>query len=139
MKVKDMMHAGVDCVAPETSIRRAAAMMRDNDIGAIPVRKDGRLIGMITDRDIATRAVANGKDIAALTVKSVMSKRVYSCRDTSDVGAAARLMQSKKVRRLPVLNKKNALVGMLSLGDISHALPTNDMAKVVKAVSAHHR
>jgi CBS domain-containing protein len=139
MKVCDLMHTGVECAEPDTSIRKIAKKMRDSDIGVVPVRENAQLVGIITDRDIATRAVANGKDIGKLSARDVMSKGVFWCRDTATAAQAAKLMRSKKVRRLPVLDGEKNLVGMLSLGDISQALSTAETAKVVKALTAHHR
>src|SRR3990172_9422886 len=112
--------------------------MRDYDVGAIPVCEDGKTIGMVTDRDIAVRALANGKDLSKLEAKDVMSKNVIFCRDSEEAEDALRTMEDNKIRRLPVLNEAKKLVGMVSLGDISHALSRDLTGKVTKAVSAHH-
>ena len=93
-------------------------MMREQDIGAIPVGENDRLIGMVTDRDIALRAVADGKDISRLTARNVMTKGIAWCRDTDDVSQALQVMGSKQVRRLPVIDKNKRMVGILSLGDL---------------------
>lgn len=138
MKVKDMMHKGVEYVAPDAKLHMIAKKMRDADIGAIPVCEDGRAIGMVTDRDIAIRALANGKDISKIEARDVMSRNVISCRDSEDAEDALRIMEKNKIRRLPVLNDAEKLVGMVSLGDISHALSREVTGKVTKAVSAHH-
>ena len=112
--------------------------MQQHDIGAIPVGENDRLIGMTTDRDIAVRAVANGKDVSKLTAKDVMSKGVIWCQDSEDVAKAAQTMESKQVRRMPVIDANKRMVGMLSLGDVSHAASQKIAAEVTKAVSAHH-
>jgi len=82
MQVKDMMHQGAEYVAPNAKLQVIAKKMRDHDVGAIPVCEGDKTIGMVTDRDIAIRALANGKDIAMLEAKDVMSKDVVFCRDT---------------------------------------------------------
>lgn len=138
MKVKDMMHKGAEFVAPNAKLQAIAKKMRDHDIGAIPVCEDGRPIGMVTDRDIAIRGLADGKDISALEARDVMTRDVIFCRDTEDAEDALRIMENNKIRRLPVLNDAENLVGMVSLGDISHALSRELTGEVTKAVSAHH-
>jgi CBS domain-containing protein len=138
MKVKDMMHKGAEYVAPNAKLQVIAKKMRDYDVGAIPVCEGGKTIGMVTDRDIAVRALANGKDLSKLEAKDVMSKDVIFCRDSEEAEDALRIMEDNKIRRLPVLNEAKKLVGMVSLGDISHALSRDLTGEVTKAVSAHH-
>lgn len=138
MKVKDAMHKGAQWLPPSTPLIEIAKMMRDHDIGAVPIGENDRLIGMITDRDITCRAVAKGGDCSKLTARDVMSKDIVYCRDTQSVEDAIRIMEAKKIRRLPVINGEKRLVGMLSLGDVSHALPGALTGEVFAAVSAHH-
>ncbi len=138
MKVKDAMHQGAEWVAPQTPVADVARKMRDLDIGAIPVGENDRLIGMVTDRDIACRGVANGGDCARLTARDVMSKGILYCNDTEDLEDALRIMEQKQVRRLPVINDKKRMVGMLSLGDVAHAASHELSGEVTAAVSAHH-
>jgi CBS domain-containing protein len=138
MKVKEMMHKGAEYVAPNAKLQVIAKKMRDYDIGSIPVCDGGRLIGMVTDRDIAIRALANGKDVSKLEAKDVMSKDVIFCRDTEQAEDAIRIMEENQIRRLPVLNEAKKLIGMVSLGDISHALSQDLTGEVTRAVSAHH-
>src|SRR6185437_10995633 len=103
MKVKDVMHRGVEWVEPETPITEIARKMRDEDIGAVPVGENDRLVGMVTDRDIVCRGLANGKDVAKLTVGRVMTKPIVYCRAKDKLEAAAKIMEKKGVRRLPVI------------------------------------
>ena len=138
MKVRDAMHTGAEWVGPDTAVSEVARKMRDLDIGAIPVGENDRLVGMVTDRDIACRAVADGIDCSKLVTRDVMTKGVVYCLDSEDVDDAIRIMEQKQVRRLPVINEKKRLVGMLSLGDISHATSHELSGEVVAAVSAHH-
>jgi CBS domain-containing protein len=138
MKVKDVMHKGAEWVTPQTALADVAKKMRDLDIGAIPVGENDRLIGMVTDRDITCRGVANGGDCSKLTAWDVMSKGIIYCNDTEDLEDALRIMEQKQVRRLPVINDKKRMVGMLSLGDIAHAASHELSGEVTAAVSAHH-
>ncbi len=138
MKVKDAMHQGCEWVSPDTKVSDIARRMRHSDIGAVPVGEDDRLIGMVTDRDICCKGVANGHDIEALTARDVMTMGIVYCHDDDDLGEAADLMESRQIRRLPVIDRNKRMVGMLSLGDVSHAAPTKVTAEVAKAVSAHH-
>jgi CBS domain-containing protein len=138
MKVKNMMHRGVQFVEPDAKIAAIAAKMQQHDIGAIPVCDKGKPIGMVTDRDITIRALANGRDAAKVTAKDVMTKKVIYCRDSEEAQDAIRIMESRQIRRLPVLDDTGELVGMLSLGDVSHAMTQHVTGEVTKAVSAHH-
>ena len=138
MQVKEAMHAGVEWVEPDTPVSTVAQKMRDVDIGAIPVCEKDHLVGMITDRDITCRAVADGADLSKLTASDVMTKGVVYCRDTEDLDDAIRIMEDKRIRRMPAIDEKKRVVGMLSLGDVSHAASQQITGEVVKAVSDHH-
>jgi CBS domain-containing protein len=138
MKVKDAMHKGVEWVTPDTPVSEIARRMRDKDVGAIPVGENDRLVGMVTDRDITCRAVAAGKDVSKISAREVMTKGIVYCRDTEELDDALRIMEQKKLRRLPVINEKKRMVGMLSLGDIAHSATHELTAEVVSAVAEHH-
>jgi predicted transcriptional regulator len=137
MKIKDVMHSGVEWVSPDAPIAAVATRMRDHNVGAIPVAEDGQLVGMITDRDVTVRAVAEGRDLAELSARDVMSTGVVSCRDTDEVEDAVRLMDSKQVRRLPVLNQDGDMVGMLSVVDIPQGRLREVSRTVLQPVSPH--
>lgn len=138
MKVKSSMHKGAQWMTPDTPLKALANTMLQQDIGAIPIGENDRLIGMVTDRDITVRAVANGKDVSTLTARDVMTKDIVWCRDSDEVTHAANIMQSKQIRRLPVIDKNKRMVGILSLGDLSHTATERTAAAVTRAVSAHH-
>jgi CBS domain-containing protein len=138
MKVKKAMHRGVVWVTPDTPLMEIAKKMREEDIGALPVGENDKLVGMITDRDIVCRGVAAGKDIAAMTARDVMTKGIAWCKAESDIGEALELMEKNQIRRLPVIDGNKRMVGILSLGDISHAATRDLTCEMVKAVSAHH-
>ena len=115
--VRDIMTRGAEIVSPDASIQEAAQIMKDIDVGAVPVCNGDRIVGMITDRDIALRAVAEGKHDCA--VKDVMSEGLAWVFEDDEVTAAAAKMKEKQVRRLPVMSADKRLVGMLSLGDLA--------------------
>ncbi len=138
MRVKDVMHKGVTWVPPTTPIRDLAKRMRDEDIGAVPIGENDRLVGMVTDRDITCRGVANGQNFAKLTARDVMSKPIVFCRTDDQLDAAIKVMESKSIRRLPVINERKRMVGMLTLGDVSGKAPRELSGEVLQAVSAHH-
>ena len=138
MKVKDVMHKGASWVKPETKLAAIAKIMQEEDIGAVPVGEDDRLIGMVTDRDIICLGLANHKSITKLAARDVMSAGIVYCRENEEVDDAIRIMEAKKIRRLPVINEDQRMVGMLSIGDISHSLPQELSGEVMRAVSAHH-
>jgi len=138
MKVKDVMHRGVTWVEPTISIREIARRMRDDDIGSVPIGENDRLVGIVTDRDIICRGVANGADCNALTARDVMSKPIIYCRADDNLELAIRIMEKNKIRRLPVIDKNKRLVGMLALGDISEIVGQDAAGEVMRSVSAHH-
>ena len=123
MKVSEVMTRDVVVANPKQSICDAAKLMAECDAGALPVGEDDRLVGVITDRDIAVRAVA--KRLSPDTpVREVMSQEVLYCFEDEDVEHVARNMADQQVRRLPVLNREKRLIGIVSMGDLAlHAKP----------------
>jgi len=138
MKVKEAMHEGVTWVSPDMPLAQVAAKMRAEDIGAIPVGENDRLIGMVTDRDICCRGLANGHDISKLKARDVMSKPILYCNEDETVETALKAMKKGQVRRLPVINAKKRMVGILSLGDLSAKASANLSGEALKSLSAHH-
>ena len=139
MKVKDVMHKGVDWVSPETPVAEIAKLMRAHDIGCIPIGEDDHLIGMVTDRDIVCKGLARKDfDAARSTARDVMSERIHCCREDDDLAKAIHHMETLKIRRLPVINKSKRMVGMISLGDVTQFATAELAAQYVKSVSAHH-
>ena len=121
MQIQQILTSPVEKVGPDTSLREAAQKMRDFDCGALPVCVGDRLKGMITDRDIVVRAIADGSDVDLdrIPAGQVMTKGVAYCFADQDIAEAARIMSDRQVRRLPVLNNKRKLVGIVSLGDLA--------------------
>ena len=139
MKVKDAMHKGVDWVGPDTPVTELAKLMRDHDVGAIPIAENDHLVGMVTDRDIVCKGLAQDNfDAASATARDVMTAEIHCCREDDDLAKAVRHMEELKVRRLPVINKNKRMVGILSLGDVSQSAPVDVLSECVKRVSAHH-
>jgi CBS domain-containing protein len=118
MQVRDAMSDDVQIASPNQSIRDAASLMAKIDAGVLPVGDNDRLVGMITDRDIAIRAVALGKG-PDTPVREIMSEHVEYCFDDEDLERVAQGMAEVRVRRLPVVNRDKRLVGILSLGDVA--------------------
>jgi len=135
MLVKEIMSPFVTTIGACDDLKQAARKMRDLDIGCLLVSQDDRLTGIVTDRDIACKGVADGMDIDAMIVSDVMSTDVIWCTENEGVEDAIRLMEVRQVRRLPVLDDENNLVGILTLGDISTQLSHELSGEVIEAVS----
>jgi len=134
MKVKDVMTTEVAVARPDQTIADAARMMAECDAGVLPVGEDDRLVGMITDRDIAIRAVA--RDLPCdTTVGEVMSKEVLYCFEDETIEHVAENMGEQQVRRLPVLNREKRLVGILSLGDLAANAKPKTAGQAITAIS----
>ena len=134
MKVREAMTTNVAIASPEQSICYAAKMMAEHDTGALPVGEGDRLVGMITDRDIAIRAVAQEKD-PSTPVGEVMSKEVLYCFEDEDVEHVAENMGNQQIRRLPVMNRQKRLVGIISLGDLAGVSKPKAAGQAIAAVS----
>ena len=117
-KLKDLMSRDVKVIGPEMSIGEAAVQMRDGDFGMLPVGEDDRMIGTISDRDIAIRAVAEGKD-SETKVRDVMSDGIAWAYEDDSVDKAVKIMSERQVRRLPVVDRDKRLVGIVALGDLA--------------------
>lgn len=118
MKINEVMTSEVEIASPEDTLSTAAKMMADLDVGILPVGEKDRIVGMVTDRDIAIRGLAQGRD-ARTTVREVMTREIRYCFDDEDTGAVAAKMAEWQVRRLPVLTRGKRVVGIVSLGDLA--------------------
>jgi len=134
MNIRDVMTPNPRTLSPEDSIQNAARIMRDEDTGAVPVVENGRVLGMVTDRDIVIRLVAEGGDASSAKVRDAMSERLTTIDPDQDLDEAMRLMADHQVRRLPVCEEDGRLVGMLSLGDV--ALGSASMRGVGEALAS---
>ncbi len=117
MQIRDVMTANPATLSPDDSIQSAARLMRDEDTGAVPVVENGRVVGMVTDRDIVVRAVADGGQVSS-PVRDILTTNLVSVTSDSSTGDAAELMAEHQIRRLPVVDN-GALVGIVSIGDIA--------------------
>ncbi len=134
MNVKDIMTTSVSDVKPTQSLNEAARLMWEDDCGFIPVSdEDNHVIGVITDRDICMAAYTKGQALDAISVGETMSKVVSSCTQNDSLKSAEDTMRHHQVRRLPVLDKKNRLVGILSLNDIAVAYDNHTLASHIKS------
>lgn len=135
MKIKDIMTPRAQCVAPATTLAEAARMMREIDVGALPVCDNDRLSGMITDRDIVLRGVAEKVDPATTEVRAVMTPGIAYVFEDQEVAEAARIMEERQVRRLPVLNREKRLVGIVALGDMAVDAGTEISGEALREIS----
>lgn len=133
MKVAEMMSRGVHTARPDDTIIGAAKLMAQCDCGALPVEDQDRLVGMITDRDIVVRALAQGR--ADARIADVMSKDIKYCFDDEEVDAVAHNMADIQMRRLPVVDRNKRLVGILSLGDIARTEEWQASASALHGIS----
>lgn len=118
MKVKDVMATCVVSLNAEDNVERAAQLMREHNIGSIPVCSEDKVIGIVTDRDIAIRSAADGENSKKQTIREIMSSNPVLGKQDMDIEDASRIMSERQIRRLPIIEDKN-LVGMVSLGDIA--------------------
>ena len=134
MKVKDMMHKGVECVSPETEINAVAKRMRELDVGAIPVATNGTLVGMVTDRDIAIQVVAEGLDPTGTKVSQLAQGSVVTIGADDSIKELLRTMRDHAVRRVPVIDG-HRLVGIVSQADVAKNLPEDLVGELVRLIS----
>ena len=134
MKVCDAMSRDVQVASPTQSIRDAARIMAKIDAGALPVGENDRLVGVITDRDITVRAVAEGK-APTTKIRDVMSQEVLYCFEDQDLDEVAQNMADMKVRRLPVVNRDKRLVGIISFGDLARNEDTDTAGQAISTIS----
>ena len=119
MKIKDVMTKSVETVRPDQTLQEAASRMKSLDVGPMPVVDGGRLVGILTDRDIVVRAVAEGRDVRTAKVRDAMTAEVVVCGDDEDVKQAAKKMEDRQIRRIVVVDGQKRVCGIVSLGDIA--------------------
>lgn len=134
-KVSDVMTARPRAVSPDTPVSQVAELMESEDIGAIPILDGDQLAGMITDRDIVIRAVAKGKDPRGMPAREISSREVVTVRPDSNLSDALELMASHQVRRLPVVDEDNRLIGVVSQADIALAAREKAVGEMVEEIS----
>jgi CBS domain-containing protein len=135
-KIAEVMTERPRAIAPQTSIQEAARLMEEEDVGSLPVVEEGaRLVGIVTDRDIAIRAVAHGIEPQGTSVMDIASKDVYGLAPDDDLDDALEMMARAQVRRLPVVVRDNELVGMVAQADVARTSKEKTTGEVVQAIS----
>ena len=135
MQIRDVMTREVDLVDPTTVLTDAARLMRDGDVGVLPVGENDRLIGVVTDRDIVVRALANSRNPDSTPVREAMSDKVFYCFDDQSTEEVAANMGDQQIRRLPVVNRDKRLVGIVTLGDLSAGGATREAGAALGLIS----
>jgi CBS domain-containing protein len=134
-KVHEVMTDRPRCVTPETPVSEAAQLMAAEDIGSLPILDGEQLAGIVTDRDIVIRAVAKGKDPKGMPVREVASRELVTVQANDDLSDALKLMASQQVRRLPVVDEDNRLVGILAQADIAFEAKEKAVGEMVEEIS----
>ena len=134
-QIKDLMTGDLKKVNPDTAIQEAANTMKTNDIGALPVMEDDKVVGMLTDRDITIRVVAEGADPTETTVQKVMTDEVHSVYEDQDIQEVTQLMKDKQIRRVVVMTRDGKATGICSLGDLANATKPQTGGDVLQDVS----
>ena len=130
-RCREIMTRNVKTASREMTLREVAALMRDGDMGAMPVVEDGRLVGIVTDRDIVVRAIADGRAVD-VPIGDVMTSEIFSVRENDFVFEAIRLMGDRQVRRVPIINDAGELVGIIAMADV--ALETEDEREIAETL-----
>jgi CBS domain-containing protein len=136
MLLRDLMTRTLHGIDPKTTLQDAAQTMRALDVGALPVCENDRLLGILTDRDIAVRAVAEGRSPKRTRARDIMTPDVIFCFDDDDVREAARIMEERQIRRLLICDRSKHPVGIISLGDIATRVQSDDLSgEILERVS----
>jgi CBS domain-containing protein len=133
--IRDIMTREVESAQPDMTIQDAARMMKSRDIGSLPVCEGRKVVGVVTDRDITIRGVADGRAPDSTRVEEVMSRQVFSVKEDARLGEAERLMHDQQLRRLPVVNGDGDLVGYLALAKVARTETAEQAGKVIQGVS----
>ena len=135
-RVRDVMTPDPQCVSEKDTIMEAARIMQSADTGIVPVVDGKKIVGMITDRDIVVRLIAEGKDVQKARVNDVMTKSVRKVDQDSPINEVVELMSNAQIRRVPVVNNKDEIVGIVSLADLANSTtPTGKVGKAVEEIS----
>jgi CBS domain-containing protein len=141
MKARELMTAAPCCCSPDDSIQTVARIMRDHDCGSVPVVEAGQVVGIITDRDLAVRALADGMN-GGLRVRNVMTVAPECCSEDDDVESIERVMSERQVRRVPIVNADGGVVGIIAQADIARAasggskVSDHELTEMVASISA---
>ena len=134
-KVREVMTDNPRCVTPETLVSEAAELMASEDVGSLPILEGDKVTGVVTDRDIVIRAVAKKKDPQGMPVREVASRNLVTVRPDEDLSEALKLMASNQVRRLPVVDEDDRLVGVVAQADIAREVKEKDVGQMLEDIS----
>ncbi len=135
MRVSEIMHKGCQYLASSDKVAQAAQIMANHDLGVVPIAENEKLVGMVTDRDIVVRGIAQGRDLNSATVGDLMTDEVYYCYDDQECQEVAHNMSEMQIRRMPVVNREKELVGIVSLGDLATRGPQAAATDALQGVS----
>ena len=135
-QIKDVMTPNFKFMAPDSPIAQVAQQMRDIDSGFMPLAENDKMVGMITDRDIIIRAIAEGKDPANTPAREIMTAKTYYCYDDQDIEEVCNNMGEIQVRRLPVVNRDKRLVGVVSMGDLAQSASRPNIGQTQQQITA---
>ena len=137
MRVQEIMSTKVETIKPTSSLRATARTLSNLNVGALPVVDDGKLVGIITDRDVSVYAIAVGRDPQSTEVQKIMTREVYTCNENQQLSEAADIMKNHNIRRLAVMNNSKDICGFLTVDDIAHV--SHELAgNVLESVRAIH-
>lgn len=139
MQIKEAMTRRIDLAEPDMTFDKAAALMAKDDVGFLPVGDNDRVVGMLTDRDIAIRAVAKGKNPKETKVRDIMTTHVLYCYEDEPIETAAENMAKLQIRRMPIVNHDKRLVGILSLADIARKCDSRQASHALKHIAQPSR
>jgi CBS domain-containing protein len=135
MFVREVMTHHAEWIAPTLSVAEAARKMRDHKVGCLPVGENDRLVGMLTDRDIVCRAIADGADPATTKIADVMTKSITWCFEDDTIEAVIDKLEAKHIHHIPVLSRQKRMIGILALSDLAMRGPQNLLARVSQLAS----
>ena len=135
-QIKDVMTPNMKWMAPDSPVSQVAQQMRDMDVGFMPLAENDRMIGMVTDRDITVRAIAEGKNPENTPAREVMTAKTYYCYDDQDIEDVCNNMGEIQVRRLPVVNRDKRLVGIVSLGDLAQSASRPNVGQTQQQITS---
>lgn len=135
MKIEEIMAKDIACADVDEKVGSVALKMKQRDVGALPVCENGKIVGIVTDRDLVVRGLANGRDLSQAPVREMMSRHPVWGTGDGDIEDAVRLMEKKQIRRLPVVDQARHIIGMLSLGDIATHAPHELSGEALEAIS----
>lgn len=135
-QIKDVMSQNFKWMSPDVPVSEVAQQMRDMDVGFMPLAEDDKMVGMVTDRDITIRAVAENKNPAEMKAREAMTAKTYYCYDDQDVEEVCNNMGEVQVRRMPVVNRDKRLVGIVSLGDLAQSASRPNVGQTQQQITA---